>query len=102
MWSEVAKRYMIYSEKVGTPELLASLALEKISSCPFPPGEINELNRGVSNFHQTIGLLLERHHEDRRDVPIAFRYLSLLIPASQDPEISLGRVLQKSSRWSRV
>ena len=55
IWSEVAKRYMAYSEKVGTPELLTSLALGKISSCPFRPGEIDELKHGVINFLQIKG-----------------------------------------------
>ena len=89
-WSEVAKRCMTYSEKVGTPELLASLALEKISRCPFPPEEIDAPKQGVSSFLQTKGLSLERRHEDRRDVATDFRYLSLLLQAVQDPEISLG------------
>ena len=84
--------------KVGTPELLASLALGKISGCPFPPEEIDALKQGVISFFQTKGLSLERHHEDRRDVPFDFRYLSLLLQAAQDPEISLGEI----SRGVRV
>ena len=90
VWSEVAKRYMSCSEKVGTPELLASLALGKISSCPSPPEEIDALKQGVVGFLQTKGFSLERHHEDRCDVPKDFRYLSLLLQAAQDPETSLG------------
>ena len=90
VWSEVAKRYMTYSEKVGTPELLTSLALGKISSCPFPPEEIDALKQGVISFLQTKGLLLGRNHEDRRDVPIDVRYLSLLLQAAQVPETALG------------
>ena len=44
IWSEVAKCCMTYSEKAGTPELLTSLALGKISSCPFTPEEIGRLS----------------------------------------------------------
>ena len=40
VWSEVARRKMDYAEKAGTPELLTSLALGKVSSCPFPHSEI--------------------------------------------------------------
>ena len=69
IWCEVARRYMAYSERVGTPELLTSLALGKIASCPFPRGEIDELKRGVVDYLQTEGFLLERHPEDRKDVP---------------------------------
>ena len=90
VWSEVAKRYMTCPEKVGTPELLTSLALGKISSCPFPPEEIDALKQGVIGFLRTKGLLLGRHHEDRSDVPIDFLYLPLLLQAAQDPESSLG------------
>ena len=53
IWSEVAKRYMTYSEKVGTLELLASLSLGKISSCSFPPEEIDALKQGVIGFLPT-------------------------------------------------
>ena len=44
------------------------------------------------------GLSLERHQEDRCDVPVDFRYLSLLLQAAQDPETSLGEF----SRGARV
>ena len=90
VWSEVAKRYMTYSKKVGTPELLTSLALGKISSCPFPPEETDALKQGVIGLLRTKGLFFGRPHEDRCDVPIDVRYLSLLLQASQDPESSLG------------
>ena len=81
---------MTYPEKVGTLELLASLALGKISSCPFPPEEIDALKQGVIGFLLTKGLFLGRHHEDRCDAPVDFRYLSLLLQAAQDPASSLG------------
>ena len=90
VWSEVAKRYKTYSEKVRTPELLTSLALGKMSSCPLLPEEIDTLKQGVIGFLRTKGLLLGRHHDDRCDVPIDFRYLSSLLQAAQDPETSLG------------
>ena len=101
VWSEVAKRYMTYSEKVGTPELLTSLALGKVSSCPFPPEETDALKQGVIGFLRTKGLSLERrHHEDRSDGTDDFRYLSLLLQAAQDPEILAGRVLTRSASWA--
>ena len=43
--SEVAKRYMTYSEKVGTPELLNTLALGKYLELPCPSGR----NRRIAN-----------------------------------------------------
>ena len=88
--SEVSRRYMDYAEKAGTPELLTSLALGRVTSCPFPYSGIGEVKRGVVDYLQTEGFSLERHPEDRTDVPIDFRYLALLLRASCDPEISLG------------
>ena len=90
VWSEVSRRYMDYAERAGTLELLTSLALGKVSSCPFPHAEIEELKRGVVDYLQTEGFLSGRHPEDRTDVPIDFRYLALLLRVSSDPEISLG------------
>ena len=87
--SEVARRYMDYAEKAGTPELLNSSALEKVSSCPFPHCETEELKRGVVDYLRSEGFSLERHTEDRTDVLIDFRYLALMLRASSDPEISL-------------
>ena len=45
LWSEVARRLMDYAEKAGTTELLTSLALGLVSSCPFPHSETEELKR---------------------------------------------------------
>ena len=81
---------MDHAEKGGTPELLTSFASGKVSSCPFPHSEIEELKRGVVDYLRTEGFSLERHPEDRTDMPIDFRYLGLLLRASSDPEISLG------------
>ena len=75
VWSEVARRYVDYAEKAGTPELLTTLALGKVSSCPFPLSEIEELKRGDL---RTEGFLLERHPEHRTRVPIDFRYLAFI------------------------
>ena len=48
VWCEVSRRFMDYAEKAGTPELLTSLALGKVSSCPFPHVEIDELKRAIT------------------------------------------------------
>ena len=78
--------------KAGNPELLTSLALGKVSSCPFPHSEIEELKRGVVDYLRTEGFSLDRHPEDHTDVPIDFRCLALLLRASSDPEYEKGRV----------
>ena len=53
VWSEVAGRFFDYAEKAVTTELLTSLAWTKVSSCPFPHSEIEELKRGVVDYLRT-------------------------------------------------
>ena len=61
---------MDHAEKARTPDLLTSLASGKVSSCPFPHAETEELKLGVVDYLRTEGFSLERHPEDRTDVPI--------------------------------
>ena len=76
---------------------MTSLALGKISSCPFLPEEIDALKQGVIDFLQTKSLSLGRHHEDRCDVPVHFLFLSQLLQAAQDHDYR--RFCQKKKKW---
>ena len=44
---------------------------------------------------ERAGLELKRAENDRRDVPIDFRYLDLLLKAAEDPEVGLGEFSQE-------
>ena len=48
MWRKVSSLQLTLSQRVGTPELLASLALGKVSACPFATEEIEILNKLTS------------------------------------------------------
>ena len=41
------------------------------------------------------GLDLKREENDRRDVPIDFRYLDLLLKAAENPEVGMGQFSQR-------
>ena len=89
-WRSVSGLYTDYSRRVGTPALLASLALGKESECPFSSDSIQSLNQSIVENLSSCGLNLDRQDGDREDVPIDFRYLDLLLRASRDPEVALG------------
>ena len=89
--SQVPKRYMTYSEKVGTPELLASLALWKVSSS-LSSGRNWRIETGSNQ------LLSDQRFITGASSRGSKRYLSLLLQAAQDPEVSL----EEFSRGVRV
>ena len=67
-----------------------SLALGKVSECPFSPDSIQSLKQSIIVNLASRGLNLDRQVGDREDVPIDFRCLDLLLRASRDPEVALG------------
>ena len=89
-WRSVSSLYTDFSRRVGTPALLTSLALGKVSECPFSPDSIQSLKQSIVKNLASRGLNLDRQVGDREDVPIDFRYLDLLLRASRDPEVALG------------
>ena len=90
VWSEASKLIMEFSCEHGTPELLASLALGKVKSCPFPAERVEGLKRRTVEVMEKHGLKLFRHPADRPETSIDFRYLSLLLEAADDPDKHLG------------
>ena len=90
VWSEVSKLIMEFSCEHGTPELLASLALGKVKSCPFPAERVEGLKRRTVEVMEKRGLKLFRHPADRPETSIDYHYLSLLLEAADDPDKHLG------------
>ena len=76
---------MDLSRRVGTPALLmSSLAVGKVSECPFIVEDIAALKQAVVDALAAPGLNLNREGDDRADVPIDFRFLDLLLrPATE-------------------
>ena len=61
---------------------------------PFSEKDIQNLKEDVIDELERAGLELKREENDRRDVPLDFRYLDLLLKAAEDPEVGLGQFSQ--------
>ena len=81
---------MDFARRHGKPELLSRLALGQVSSSPFDPAAIRNLKKQIIAFLAEQGFQLHRDAKDRQDVPVDFRFLQLLLTASEDPETGLG------------
>ena len=94
-WSPEHRKYpsnliMDFSCEHGTPELLASLALGKVKSCPFPADRVEGLKRRTVELMEQHGLKLVRHPSDRPESSTDYRYLPLLLEAADDPDRHIG------------
>ena len=89
-WKAVSGLFMGYAEKHAATQLLMSLALGLVERCPFGAHSVRELKESTIEAQETHGLELRRDATDRRDLPIDFRYLGLLLRAAGDPEVHLG------------
>ena len=66
----------------------------KVKESPFPSSEILRLKESVVEAASQAGFQLLRKKGDRLDVPIDFRFLDVLLRASEDPEVGLGEYAQ--------
>ena len=78
------------AQSAGTSNLLTELALGKVRDCPFVEEDISNLRQEIIDGLSSKGLNLLRQAGDRRDVPVDFRLLQLLLTAAEDPERGLG------------
>ena len=81
---------MDYAQKAGPPELLVKLAVGQVESDPFSTSEIGALKEDIVRSLAMHGMGLQRSAQDRKDVPIDFRFMQLLLKAAGDPDVSLG------------
>ena len=93
-WEIVRERFTRYTEFRGTPELLMALALGKVEGCPFDVKETDALKKELIEDLRRHGLDIGRRQGDREELPIDFRFLSLLLRAAEDPEVGLGEFAQ--------
>ena len=89
-WKVVSDIFMSYAERQGTAELLMRLAVGRVEHCPFDAQSVRELKDSTVEALKRHGSELRRELADRRDLPIDFRYLDLLLRAAGDPEVHLG------------
>ena len=94
IWKAVTRKFEQFSTQYGTAELLMNLALGRVQENPFSEKDIQNLKEDVIDELERAGLQLKREENDRRDVPIDFRYLDLLLKAAEDPEVGLGQFSQ--------
>ena len=66
---------MNYARKAGTQELLVKLALGQVDADPFPTSEIVALEEDIVRSLAKDGVGLQRCAQDRKDVPVDFRFL---------------------------
>ena len=90
MRSQVSDRFISFARRHGPPGILTSLPLGKVEECPFNSTDIADLEQEVIENLSLRGLHLERGEGDCIDVPIDFRFIDLLLRASQHPEMALG------------
>ena len=64
----------------GASSFLSPCVLEKIA----------ELKLKMIDYLSTQGIHLQRTAEDRSELPVDYRFLHLLLSASDDPEVGLG------------
>ena len=89
-WEPVAKLFMDFARSHGTTDLLTRLALGQVPSSPFVREKIAEPKSKIIDYLSTQGIHLQRATEDRSDLPVDYRFLHLLLSASDDPEVGLG------------
>ena len=94
IWKAVTRKFEQFSTQYGTAELLMNLALSRVQENPFSEKDIQNLKEDVIDELEQAGLELKREENDRRDVPIDFRYLDLLLKAAEDAEVGLGQFSQ--------
>ena len=84
-WKDVAGRYGRFADHYGTEQLLASLTMGKVETCPFRSRE-----SGISQTRDhTVGAGWIMAG-DRTNVPTDYRFLQLPLKLSDDPETGLG------------
>ena len=93
-WSSVRECFWRFTTHFGTEKLLVDLAMGKEEESPFPPDEILQLKETVIDAAARAGIPIFRKSGDRVDVPIDYRFLDVLLRASDDPEIGLGDYAQ--------
>ena len=74
-----------------------NLALGRVQENPFSENDIQNLKEDVIDELERASLELKRGENDKRDAPIDFRYLDLLLKAAEDPEVGLGQSSHKVS-----
>ena len=93
-WKAVVVLVRKFSESFGTKEFLKDLAPGRVKECPFPSEAVRERKAGIVEATSARGLNLHGEEDDRNELPIDFRFLGLLLRASEDPDTQLVNFAQ--------
>ena len=93
-WISVRDCFWRFTAHYGTEKLLVDLAMGKVEESPFPSAEILQLKHAVIEVAGRAGVPIFRKDGDRVDVPIDYRFLDMLLRASEDPEVGIGEYAQ--------
>ena len=103
LWLKVSLLVLSFSQRVGTPELLTSLALGKVSSCPFAADETENLKGEVTWWVQSFEKTLVGTRSPLRptDCQLCTRARrSGVYRVSQcDPDDYLDECARRDSHW---
>ena len=66
------------------------LALGRVNSSPFGVKEIQQLRSDIVTGLRELGINIKTSTADSLDVLLDYRFLELLLAASQDPDVTLG------------
>ena len=81
---------MDHADRHSSLVLLMRLDLGKVGSSPFEESTVHILKRAVIADLEAAGWKIERHEEDRSDVPVDYRFLHLLLRVADNPEVGMG------------
>ena len=89
-WKAVVTLVKRFSDVFCSAKLLMELALGRVKERPFPNEAVSELKNEIVKVLSSRGHQLRRENDDRNELPIDFRFLSLLLRVTQDPDTKLG------------
>ena len=90
LWKAASEPIMEFTRRHGTTALLTRLAMGQVTESPFEEEAVARLKEQVVRALAEQGLHLNRQPEDRKGLPVDYRFLQLLLSAAEDPEVSLG------------
>ena len=90
VWHAASEPIMEFTRRYGTAALLTRLAMGQVTESPFEEEAVTRLKEQIVRSPAEQGLHLNRHPEDREDLPVDCRFLQLLLTAAEDPEVSIG------------
>ena len=90
LWKAIVNILRKYADTYCSADVLVSLALGKVTQCPFSADSVTDLKNSIIAEASESGCELRRVEGDRRDVPIDLRFMDLLLMIAGDQEVGLG------------